>query len=321
MGKPFRILTCQGIGDSVWAVFKMQDIARKYGSDWVEILVAGWDRNDLETRAIPLLRQFDFVSDVRFYEMPKGSLGPMLLPGEATDEKGRYRYIPDGKPPFWLEGDVDFVAVSNRALENGIRLEDWLPEYEIDWDPFCLLRDIIWETIQPRTPAQYVVFYLGSEGANSEKSRGGHNRGALWTPEQWAELGDKIVDEFLCEIVVVGAGYDSSYYKNQVEPLVRRKGCWHNRIAEFTIFETLKVCENAKTVVSYQSGIGIMSHYLGKPTVMWWRPEGDSIIEGANVTFSEEMATAWTYPGATNYKPCIYGRESVEDILNWLKAY
>lgn len=320
-------------------MFKARDIARKHGHDTVEVLIGGWQRNELECRALPLLRRFDFVESARYYQIPRvnGSQGPLLMPGSPVDERGRYRYIPDGKPPFYLDGDVDFVAIPNRALENGVRLEDWLPEYEIDWDVVqnaFIYQDsvrVCEESFSsdnrshfygmPVTGDPYVIFFMGAEPANSVKSLAGHNRGALWTPEQWAELGDSLIEQHGVKIVVVGAGYDATYYEYHVEPNVEHPASWINTIAEFSIMETLEICSQAKAVVSYQSGIGIMSHYLNVPTAIWWRAEGDSIVKNGMLTFDERMASSWMYPDHKNALPMIYGRETVQDILNWAGQY
>ena len=262
---------------------------------------------------------------------------PLLLPGDPTDDKGRYRYIPDGKPPFYLRDEVDFVAIPNRDLENGVRLEDWLPEYEIDWDVCgedrlkgcyeagnrrrgfdCGLKG---HPLNHKWP--YVVFFMGAECNNLETSRAGHNRGALWSATEWEILGRNVIKHLEAKVVVVGAGYDASYYEKHVLPLIDPEDAdsWINAIAEFSILETLEICSQAKAVVSYQSGIGIMSHYLNVPTAIWWRPEGDSIVEGGNLTFDERMASAWMYPGDTKSLPMVYGRESVEDIIKWMEPH
>jgi len=252
-----------------------------------------------------------------------GSKGPLLLPGDPTDEKGRYRYIPDGKPPFYLRDEVDFVAIPNRDLENGVRLEDWLPEYKIDWSR--ILHDfVIGKDLRPLLDSPYVVFFMGAECNNLESSKAGHNRGALWTVDDWAKLGCLLIREYGIQIVVVGAGYDASYYEKHVEPLIDTDCLdnWTNCISEFSILETLEICSQAKAVVSYQSGIGIMSHYLNVPTAIWWRPEGDSIVEGGNLTFDERMASAWMYPGsAQKALPMIYGRHGVDDIIQWMEPH
>jgi len=348
-------------------MFKAQDIVRKHGHDSVEILIGGWQRNELECRALPLLRRFDFVRSARYLQIPPvtGSKGPLLLPGDPTDEKGRYRYIPDGKPPFYLRDEVDFVAIPNRDLENGVRLEDWLPEYEIDWgicknilpsSPFIKAPTLAvseyeidsWKRVQVKpgamipyttftdmspawavksspkiTDSPYVVFFMGAECNNLETSRAGHNRGALWNNYKWVLLGDQLIDHYGVKIVVVGAGYDASYYEKHVQPKVsgHNTDSWINAIAEFSILETLEICSQAKAVVSYQSGIGIMSHYLNVPTAIWWRPEGDSIVEGGNLTFDERMASAWMYPGDTKSLPMIYGKHGVDSIIQWMEPH
>lgn len=324
MSKPFRILTAQGVGDSVWAAFKMEAIAKAHGCDKVEILVGGWDRSDIECRALPLLRRFPWVSDVRFLEMPRTGRGPVLKPGAPTDELGRYRYIDDGKPSFQLMDDVDFVAIPNGVLEYGTRLEDWLPEYPINWSLFngFILPELYEPYLSNIPQTDYVVFFMGALGCNHPEGVAGHNHGALWTGEQWAQLGDRLIQEMNTEIVVVGAGYDEGYYEKFVRQHIRQSGKWHYRLAEFALMETLSICAMARAVVSYQSGIGIMSHYVNVPkVVMWWRPDGNSIVKGHNVCFDERMASAWTYPNAIEewkYMPCIYGRESVDDIVDFV---
>lgn len=364
MSEPYKILTCQGIGDSIWAAFYMQSIAKAHGRDSVEILVGGWDRTEIECRALPLLRRFPWVSGVKFFEMPQGALGPCLKPGTATDDLGRYRYLDSGKPYFQLRDDIDFVCIPNTHLEYGKRLEDWLPEYDVNWDlfkdfnfpeqgtaefPAYIVPEIDFSKYAdfdmrpgrflpypPPTPLtwklsnsliaekNYIVFFLGALGCNHPQGAAGHNHGALWTGEQWAELGDRLIKEMDTEIVIVGAGYDLGYYEQFVRPHIRQAGKWHYRLAEFALMETLAICSQARAVVGYQSGIPIMSHYLKVPKVAtWWRPDGNSIVKGANVCFDEGMASSWCYPGAVErkeYLPCIYGRESVDDIVAFVTS-
>jgi hypothetical protein len=76
-------------------------------------------------------------------------------------------------------------------------------------------------------------------------------------------------------------------------------------------------------VVGYPSGIGIVSHYLRVPTVMFWRPDGNSMNADLLVSFSEDMAYAWAYPSWREDKTllsCFYGRQGVMYLLAEIAA-
>jgi len=132
---------------------------------------------------------------------------------------------------------------------------------------------------------------------------------------EWAELGRRLQGRGL-KIVCVGAHYDRPYWERALHWKVVGWN-WHDFIGRWEIGQTLAVLKRAQLVVSYQSGIGIVSSYLGVPTAMWWRPKGNSITPGAYVSFEESMATAWVRPDMleqNKYLPLIYGRESVDQI-------
>ncbi len=123
-------------------------------------------------------------------------------------------------------------------------------------------------------------------------------------------------------VVVVGAEYDRSYWEQKVKPLVGSPPWLEERIGQTGIGETFALTKRSKFVIAFQSGIGIFSVYLGVPTVMWWRPYGDTVRPGHYVTYREEMASAWAPKEAVElgrYLPCIYGRETVDDIWQHIK--
>ncbi len=336
-----KFLVPQGIGDSIWALFKAQDIANKLGDGVVELRVAVWHQDSpAETRAIEFLKRFACVQSVAPYVMPREDdeghplAGAVSLPGPAADAHGYYRYLPDGPPdqfsgPYAETGierypGIDYVLMPNAPLERGIRLEDWLPEFKTDWDLMKQFRwtaeEVAWMFDTAPRFGPYVVFFMGSLGSNTTA---GHNRGPLWTAQEWYELGERMHAEQGYQIIIVGADYDLDYASEFIKKIEGRLH-WHPRVGLYDIGRTFAACMRSKVVVSYQSGIGIVSSYLGKPTAIFWRPKGDSISPDQYVSFEESMATAWANPQHVQdgrLFPAIYGRHGVQDIFNWSRLW
>jgi len=301
-----NFLVPQGIGDSVWALLKIQDISKKIGDGVINVFIACSDANNTsEARSLEFVRRFDFVDKCEMYQMPmEGRQGCVLLLGAAADANGLYRYIDSGATT--LNG-IDYVLIPNYTLERGIRIEDWLPEYEINWNVMDHFR---FESVK-RTK-QYIVFFMASTSGNT---MAGHNRNSLWAPQQWVELGRRIQKEFDCDIFVVGADYDMSYYTDYIKPLLREDDNWSNYIGIFNIEGTFSLVKNARFVMSYQSGIGIVANYMNVPIAIFWRAKGDSISPNSYVSFEEGMASAWAKPGV-KHLPLIYGRHDVDYIID-----
>lgn len=312
-----RILVAQGIGDSLWVCVKAQGIANLYGDGKVELLVACWytDR-DAESRALDVLRRIPWVDSVDLYVMPRDRPGAVLKPGSAA-ENGIYRYIDDG-PPSDLPG-VDFVAVANRAVDRGVRIEDWLPEVPSNWTFLDDLRidahERMWADAFHRTTGDYVVFFCASEECNGP-CPSGWNRGPLWTAGQWADLGRRISMALDVDIVVIGADWDLTYWQKSMSPIVGYEPRWHSLVGRLTMGETLAVLQRSRAVISFPCGIGVMSHYLRRPTCMFFRRHGDPIDLTNGGSPDDGIATAWTYPDTGDeYLPAWYGETTVDQIV------
>jgi hypothetical protein len=296
-----------GIGDSVWALHKIEAIRDKVdpGGD-IHVSLVG-SNNQVDSRAMDFVRRFKFVSSVRMRPFSIHKEGPWI------SEDGTYNYIDDGLYTF---GGEQYVALlPNRALEHGIRLEQWLPHHAVRWDIWKDFRIASEERMRVEGP--YCVFYPGPLHGNTAD---GHNRNALWRPEDWVELGRRIYGQLGLRIVTVGANYDATYYEWMLKPLLRRAGLqWTNLIGKTNLGELWSVTSAAKFVISYQAGVGIVSTYLGSPTAIFWRPYGDSISPQWFLSFDERMASAWVPPeviATGKHLPLIYGKHGVEFILS-----
>ncbi len=316
-------LVPQGIGDSIWSLFKVQSIAEKHLQSNIDIKIACWYLNEVETRALDFVRRFDFVTSAGMYRMPqRGNHGPVLTPGPPADENGYFRYMDSGPN---VVGGIDYVLIANTPLERGIRLEDWLPEYETNWKLMDSFKFTIGELNYAdefyKDTGDFVALYMSSEGGNGPN---GHNRGPIWTPKDWIDLGNHYID-LGYKVVVLGTSYDVGYFDNRVKPLITDKYTdkWINCIDKnFGIGQTYAVLRKAKFLISYQSGIAIVGNYLGVPTGVFWRAKGDSISSHSYISFEESMSSAWANPKQIKegkHLPLIYGRHDVKYIIDEVK--
>jgi hypothetical protein len=311
-----RFLMPPGIGDSVWAIHKIQAIAKARGETTIDVgLSCGKDRTVIESRALDFIRRFSFINSVKLCP------GYGLLQDPIFTPDGYWNYIPDGM--YEYAGEQWCVLIPNAPLERGQRLESWLPNYETNWDIFDhfeiarherehALRDI---------PQPYCVFYPGPFDGNTFQ---GHNRDTIWRPQDWLKLGERVHDELGLHIVVVGAPYDKEYYDLMLYPnLNGASSYWTNRIGQTNVGELFALTQHARFVISYQAGVGIVSTYLGTPTAIFWRQKGDSIMRDAYLSFEEGMASAWVPPDileSGHHLPLYYGRHDVDYIMREVKT-
>jgi len=312
-----KFLLPQGIGDSVWALHKIQSVSNHLGNgDGIFVYLNCVDLNSpIQRRALDFVKRFKFVNDA-----------DMLVThihdySNYHDEEGHYIYIPDGWRTIH-NGENVFALMPNGPLERGVRLEDWLPEYSVNWDAakeFSFTNEELdWADALYHRIGPYCTFYLGPMDGNLVS---GHNRGMIWTPQDWLALGQFCQNKLGLRVVVLGADYDTSYYDSMVLPIFGRylQPSWINLIGETEIGATFAIVKRSRFTISYQSGIGIFSSYLGVPTGIFWREKGNSINSAVYLSFEEEMASAWTRPdmlSSGKHLPLIYGRHNVEYICN-----
>lgn len=304
--KTLTIAVPSGIGDAGWAMTKIPAMLSAHGAASARLVVA----DNEPRRSKEFLLAFDFVSSVEYRK---------ILFTHGIHPNGRYHYEPTGPNKF----GCDFWLIPNEHLEAGLPLEDWLPQYLIDWDIARRFRTKPEDAAYARELAvrlgRFVVFYMGPLAGNTIA---GHNRGPLWRPEQWIELGARIAEQG-CQVVVVGAEYDRSY-SCQTITAARKAGQrhWRDYVGLWSIGRTFAVSKEAAACISYQSGIGIFNAYQHVPTACWWRPYGDPIVPDRFITFDERMKDCWVPPTARpRYLGMLYGHETVDDIARWAERW
>ena len=91
----------------------------------------------------------------------------------------------------------------------------------------------------------------------------------IWRMEDWRELARLVYRHLGLVLIIVGAAYDKSYSDQVLTSESLSDICVLDRVGQWDIHETFRVCQGAKFVVSYQSGIGIFSTYMCIPVAMW----------------------------------------------------
>jgi hypothetical protein len=322
----------QGIGDSIWALVKIEGFAKHFNDPNIHIKVACFYDSPEEKRAVDFISRFSFITSVAPYLVPYvGQQGPVLQPGNIADENGHYRYLPDGIPRLFPLPGIDYVLIPNAPLERGQYLENWFPQIPSRWDIMDDFRFTESEINTGKTiheeNGNFVTFFMGNISNNTSS---GHNRNGIWSPQDWYNLGNFLIDTYDVNIVVVGSDSDREYFDRMVVPMIptKQKQRWTNCVGGKTIGETFSITKRSKAVISYQSGIGIVSSYIGVPVAIFWRAKGDSILADRYLSLDEDMAKAWVPPQMreTKHLPLIYGRHGVTYILDkieklgWMKG-
>lgn len=312
-----RVLAPTGVGDVAWALHKIQAVRDKLDPGGpIDVTLVGGN-GKIDSRAMDFVRRFSFVNSVNMKPYSLHAYGPLTHPD------GTYNYIEDGDYTF--EGEHYIVLIPNRSLEQGIRLEDWLAHYPIRWDIFQDFQIDITERIRAaviheKIGRDFCVFYPGPLAGNTVE---GHNRGPIWTPQEWVELGKRASEEFGLHIVVVGASYDLPYFNTFLEPLLNGQSYWTSVIGQTNLGDLWALTDRAKFVISYQAGVGIISTYRKTPTGIFWRQHGNSISGQHYLTFDERMASAWVPPAILEkgtHLPLYYGKSSVDSILKEVRS-
>ena len=117
--KVLRVALPPGIGDAFWCLLKVAALCRSERACGVDVEVCGGP----PYRSREFLEAFDFVRSVSHTEL-------RIIEAEFTTPGGEYNYAPS--QPRW-HNRFDWMLQANGHLERGQRIEDWLPELEIDW--------------------------------------------------------------------------------------------------------------------------------------------------------------------------------------------
>ena len=337
--KVLKVAVPPGIGDSLWSMVKIQSIMKQGNYDLCTVAI----KDTILNRGREFLLHFDFINEVTYEDFPIFPIGSeftgfaargytMLGGGQARrSKKMQPDFVAETGEYIYIDSCEDFLdkynwlLIANGHLERGHRIETWLPQFDTNLDiginnfQFTDSEHRIAKVTHQKmlNDQPFVVFYLGPKFGNTWN---GHNRNSLWTFNDWYNTSILMRNhnpELL--FVIIGAQYDADYAEEFLQH-IGAEGRQHfvNLVGTTEIGVTFSLIKRSKFILSYQSGIGIFSTYLGVPTACFWRPYGNSISQDFFLSVREEMSTAWAPQWAidSNYLPLIYTKCSPESIVS-----
>jgi len=282
--KSVTVGCCPGIGDSHWAMTKMQSFKEKLAIDELKVVVR---RDPVHHYTADFLKMIPFIDEIVAH--PSG-LNYMPLynkdaPAAITKEVDGCDYMVDPGALMWLKGTL---------------LEDILPNYDTNFHyPIVFPKSARQEAtrIKKENKGKVVIFFASSIMSNNDWNKG------AWSVKNWVALAGRIFKHTGVRPILIGAEWDKTYAE-----LIRgadTENVIQYRVGEMGIEQTLCLLREANLVVAFPCGIPIMATYFGIPTVMFWPLRGISRRE----RFDPAFQFTWAPPESRNngrYIPAAY---------------
>jgi ADP-heptose:LPS heptosyltransferase len=243
---------CQGVGDIFW-------VYQKFAPHFDEINFCISQIPDgvikLQTRAVDFLRLLPKVNDVT----------------SQIVSSDQYLHIANGRwsmkqiiDDYNNKGIKKFDYACNNHLENGIRLEEIDPEYEIE------------ETVDMKSqylpmPCQqkkYLTVYVSGGTLVPEVAKYNH----LWDLPKWKNFIQRFCDKYNLDmpIVLIGASYDQQAV-TQLSDMLKQTGMKTYSYIDALASNVAYILKNSFAYIGYQSGLNIIAdNYDVKQAMMYF---------------------------------------------------
>jgi len=288
-----------GIGDMHWVLAKLESFKEKNNLDKIKIVI---DRNPSLSYSREFLRLVPFIDEV--------DDGQKRLPFRFSIAGG------DGIPLQRNVNGVDYLMEFNSRLEQGVRIEDVLPEYDVNFNyPIDNPREAksFARIIKKGMGGKLYLFYASSVGGNKNWCKG------TWEPKHWVKLANKIYDETKIKTILMGAQWDSSY--GAMIKSIDSRNTIQNMIGKTSISEALGLLREASFLVSFLSGLVILSTRFKIPCASFW----PTLKQAPHWINPEKFKVSWIPPAAkeNGYMPFDYGGKNTnpKGIFDALRKY
>lgn len=294
-----------GIGDLHWIMAKLESFKAKNNIERIKVMMnLGWsDKKSIHKCSIDYLKLIPFVDSA---EPVKDG-----IPFEYALAGG------SGTPLFKDRDGYDYVIEFNSYLENGIKLEDILPEYETNFD-YPIIEPQrskkLAEDTKKEVGGKLVLLFTGCLAGNSVWVR------ELWTPNDWMELARKIHGATGCRPVLIGAKWDRDYADRLLE--LGSDGVIYDMVGKTTVADLFALIREACILIAYQCGVVMMATKFRTPVVGFWPIRNKANPEGQ---FSRVFFRSWLPPWAEDigFMPFGWGDEGVtpDGIFDTIRRY
>ncbi len=293
-----------GVGDVLWTLQKLPDIAAKESPCRLKFIVCcdGDQKMVDRARDFVLLSPYVHSFETRCVPLPRdiGCADPAVPVYELFPN----RYLEPEVPPFV-----------------GGMIENWRPELPDDWsEPFVIPSCALSQArIRLHNAQKHVCIYMSSHVWNNVVAQ------PLWTPRHWAELLIKIADADL-KPVILGNGWDADYARDVADEIVNLgrnpAKVWINTISRTTLPLAMAYMHLAVATIGIANGLPMLPLYTNGRSIIFW-PERDVTPDTVKVRWSKEFQVGWLAPkhrDSGRYTPLVIGTFTVGDVYDTVIA-
>jgi hypothetical protein len=193
-----------------------------------------------------------------FELLPSVAKSVEYVPGLAYETIKKYGAQRDCR--YWHEmTERDFLLEINTHLEKGRRIEDFLPDLEIVWQP-------PWVTTEVCDDLPESEIYIGIYCAAYSIQR----LWGFWDEKGWFELINMIHKERPnAMFVMIGAQWDAPLAAKVME-LMKDNNIPHHNTVGLNLGYVLQLLRRLNYFIAFPSGLPILNESLGKNTFMFY---------------------------------------------------
>lgn len=274
-----------GLGDMHWVMTKMESFKKKNNIDWLKIVI---HEDGCHTNSKAFLELIPFIDEIE--------VKPDRLPFDF------YSLTPSLRQTMKKDSSVvDYLIEFNTKLELGSRIENILPEYDINFN-YPIKSDeqssAYAREMKLKAGGKLILFYSSSNGMFKAWT------GGTWLPNDWIKLATHIHNLTNCRPVLIGKEWDSDY-TSEIKRLDTRD-IIYNATAKTNIKQVLALIKEANLLIGFPSGLTILATHFKTPVVMFWSIKG---ITPRGI-FIKEFQASWVDPEVLKagiYLPFAYG--------------
>lgn len=282
-----------GLGDIHWVLLKLGALKRAEMPCRLSLLIPGNGDPAL------IFRSKGFLDLVPFIDESKIEIGPPVIIDSGSDDVT--------KPIYTL--------IANGHLERGRRIEEWYPQFEVDFDyPVVVApEDQQWaQEICDQVGRHLVVFYGSSKAWNHTIS------GKNWTIKDWTALTQACADQGIVP-VWIGKHWDRDFSSAIGEASTAK---YLDLTGKTTEGQALALFQRAAAVVGMCAGITILAVHMKARSIVFWPEHGKGVA--TPMQFNREFARDWVDPGQIErgeYVPLSLGTFGVKEVVAQLETW
>lgn len=277
------ITTCAGIGDGIWMMQKLINSGERFRF----ILPDG-----VPQRGHQLFELLPQVAESCAYAANLGYA--KVKQNNQQSKKKNWAEITDKK----------FYLSANEHLEQGKRIEDWLPDlpvsfkldYATDADDKATARVLLTDTWENKYIGIYTSAYSSVRNWNG------------WDAAKWLRLIKMLYKGKNIHFVIVGATFDVGVVEDLIKGL-KELGINHINTVGQPLSVVVEILKRLNYFIGFPSGLSILNETLGKDGVMMYKKDHQLLMN------------SWADPDRIanhNYKGCVFPEP--EALYDWLKG-